>query len=90
MARDGFQSFTSDNGVSIVVHFEYGRGFEEVSIGNAWTLHEEKDFEITDAERERFVAWIMEYRSRDDQDDHASDYDGPPENVARTPHKAEG
>lgn len=66
MARDGFQNFTR-NGVPIVVHFTYVSGFTEVEIGNAWTRDEEADVELTDADRDRYAAWIMEHRSTRDQ-----------------------
>lgn len=73
MAYSGFQMFKSDSGAQIVVAFEYERGFEGVSIGNAWTRDEEHDFEITQTERDRFESWIMEHRSTQDQMNSATE-----------------
>lgn len=70
MAKSGFQQFQI-GGVPIVVAFKYIDGFTAVEIGNAWTRDEEKDAVLTDAQRERFEAWIMEHRSRRDQNDNA-------------------
>lgn len=72
MAFSGFQEFRSDNGTPVVASFEYGPGFEYAMVGNVWTRDEEHDFTITDAERDRFEAWLMEHRSVQDQIDSAS------------------
>jgi len=69
-----FQDFTRDDGTLICVEYGYGDLGAHVMFEDAWRKADEHmedapRIELSDDERDRFEAWIMEHRWHDDHMD---------------------
>lgn len=71
MARTFYQDFKRDDGNPVTVEYQFrnlSAAIAEASIVNAWLDHANGlfDVELTDAERDRMEAWLVEHHENED------------------------